>query len=74
MSIYNTRGWYLRINNNTGDLILQEVEDGKDNVVNVAETTGFKFFRMVQSAGPIYGDICVATRQFSGGVDARASI
>ena len=68
--MYNTRGWYLRINNDTRDLIPQEVEDGKDNVVNIAETAGFKLFRMVQSARPIYGDIRVAARQFSGSVDA----
>jgi hypothetical protein len=35
----------------------EEFDDGEVDVVDVAESGGFTFFGMVQTACPIYGDV-----------------
>ena len=52
----------------------QHLEDGEDDVVDVAESAGFALFGMVQPAGPIDGDIGLAGCQFASCVEGGASV
>ena len=45
----------------------EELEDAKDNVVNVAEARRFAFLCVVQSAGPVDCDVgCSAGKSLAG--------
>lgn len=38
---------------------LQQLQDGEDNVVNVAETGGLGLLGVVESSSPVDGDVCL---------------
>lgn len=38
---------------------LQQLQDGEDDVVNVAETGGLGLLGMVESSSPVDGDVCL---------------
>lgn len=39
--------------------LLEQLEDGQDDVVDVAETRGLGLLGVVESAGPVDGDVCL---------------
>ena len=64
MSMYNTRGWYLQ--RALLDIffpeqkahLLQELQNGKHNVINVTKSAGLRFLGMVEATGPVDADVC----------------
>lgn len=40
-----------------GSSLLEQLEDGQDDVVDVAETRGLRLLGVVESAGPVDGDV-----------------
>lgn len=39
--------------------LLEQLEDGQDDVVDVAETRGLRLLGVVESTSPVDGDICL---------------
>lgn len=39
--------------------LLEQLEDGEDDVVDVAETRGLGLLGVVESSGPVDGDVCL---------------
>ena len=50
------------------------MQDGEDNVVNVAEAGRFGFFGVVQATGPVDGDVGLVVCEFAGGVKGGAGV
>lgn len=51
---------------------LQKLEDGEDDVVDIAEPRCLALLGVVEAAGPVDGDVGVATVELDGGADAAA--
>lgn len=49
---------------------LEELEDGKDDVVDVAETGGLALLGVVEAASPVDGDVGIPAVELDGGADA----
>jgi hypothetical protein len=49
-------------------VVLEELEDGEDNVIDIAEPGGLALLCVVESAGPVDGDV-VAVVQLDGAAD-----
>lgn len=39
--------------------LLEQLQDGQDDVVDVAETRGLRLLGVVESASPVDGDVCL---------------
>ena len=39
-------------------VVLEELQDGQDNVIDIAEATGLGFLGVVKSSSPVDGDVC----------------
>ena len=50
----------------------EELEDAEDNVVDITEPGGLGLFSMVESTGPIDGDVGVLAVELDGGADGAA--
>ncbi len=55
-------------------VVAEELEDGEDDVVDVAETRGFAFLGVVEAAGPVDGDVRLAVAELAGGVHGCAGV
>ena len=55
-------------------VVEEELQDGEDDVVDVAEAAGLCFFRVVQAAGPIDCDLGLLGGEFAGGVEGGAGV
>lgn len=55
-------------------MIEEELQNGKDDIVNVAESAGFSLFGMVQTAGPINGDVRLIVSEFARSVERGTGI
>jgi hypothetical protein len=55
-------------------VVLQELENRQHEVVDVTETGGFAFLRVMQPAGPVHGDVAEAVVQAHGAVDGTAGV
>lgn len=53
---------------------LEELEDGEDDVVDIAKSRSFAALRVVEPAGPIDGDVGAAAVEFPGGANRSASV
>ena len=62
MSMYSTR------------VMLEQLEDGEDEVVDVAESRSLGFLRVMQTAGPVDGDVAETLVQAHGAVDGAARV
>ena len=38
-------------------VVFEQLQDGQDNVIDIAKTRGFGFFGVMESSSPIYSDI-----------------
>lgn len=55
-------------------VVAQELQDGEDDVVDVAEARGFGFLGVVEPAGPIDCDAGLVVDEFARGVDGGAGV
>ena len=55
-------------------MVAEELEDGEDDVVHVAEAAGFALFRVVEAAGPVDGEVGLVIAELAGGVHAGAGV
>lgn len=64
----------VNINVNVKDawVLLEELKDGKDDVIGVAEARRGSLLRMVQAAGPVDGNVRTAEHKVAGAIDAAA--
>ena len=62
---------YIQVKNSRIDL--QEFQNCKDYIVDVAETTGLWFFCMVEASRPVDSDICFSIQQEAGRIDGGSS-
>ena len=53
---------------------LEQLEDGEDDVVHVAETGGFVLLGVVQSAGPVYHRVRLLVVETNGAADRAARV
>lgn len=55
-------------------VVEEKLEDGEDDVVDIAESAGFSLFSVVQTAGPINGDVGLFAGEFAGCVEGGAGV
>mmetsp|Transcript_10421 Transcript_10421/g.14544 ORF Transcript_10421/g.14544 Transcript_10421/m.14544 type:complete len:404 (-) Transcript_10421:156-1367(-) len=55
-------------------VVFQQLQDGQDNVVHVAEAAGLALLGVVQAAGPVHGHVAEAVVELDGPVQRAARV